>query len=206
MINKEGKFNYRGLFAGSPDNVTIVQASDYRTFGTDRFSMWDLSAVCDAQGVDVPKPGRYKAMVKELRQTSDNPLLNGDECARLFDQLTAGIQRDPDDRLAMSEWANDHSRPIIHTRTADVRQIGVQWDAIPRLSTGTSWVACSDWEHNNVAVMWGMYEQAPFGTVQLVGSARASAEDWNMQPDMARAFANACDEVRWETVQARYPS
>lgn len=203
-MNKAGKLNYRALFAGDPENVVIVQARDYRTFGTDRYAVWDLSAVCDAQGVDVPKPGRYRAMVKELRRTNTDPIIRADQLAALFDERTAGIEPDPANRLALSEYADSRFRPIIHTRTAEVRRMGVEWDSIPRIGTGAYWVACADWHKVNAAVMWGMYEQAPFGVVQLVGN--SVSRDWNMPAHLAFAFASECEDVSYETAAAAYPN
>lgn len=203
-MNKAGKLNYRALFAGDPENVVIVQASDSRVFGTDRYALWNLSAVCEAQGVDIPQPGRYRAMVKELRRTSADPIISADQLAALFDERCAGLERDPENRLALSEWADSRHRPIIHTRTADVRRIGVEWDAIPRIGTGCYWVACADWHKVNAAVHWGMYEQAPFGVVQLVGN--PVSRDWNMPASLAFAFADACNEVAYETAVSAYPS
>jgi len=195
------RFNYKGLFAGNPDNVTVVQASDGRVIGIDHYSLWDLTLVCKAQGIEVPAPGRYRAMVKELRRTNTDPGLPGDKVAELFDHYTDGI--DPENRLALSEWATDRHRPIIHTRTADVRLIGTAYDAIPRLGTGSYWVACNDWEHLTTAVKWGMAEQAPFGVVQLIGNARDRGS-WNLDAHMAFAFATACEDIAYETVVQRY--
>lgn len=203
-MSKPGKVNWRGLFAGGPDFVVIVEAGDGRVFGTDRFALWNLSAVCEAQGVDVPTPGRYRAMVKELRRTSADPSLKGDQLAALFDERCAGIEPDPENRLALSEYADSRHRPIVHTRTAEVRRIGLEWDAIPRLSTGAYWVACADWPRVNAAVHWGMYEQAPFGVVQLVGN--AVSRDWNMPAHLAYAFASECGEVLHEVIAAAYPN
>lgn len=204
MHQKEGKLNYRALFAGDPDNVVIMRASDGRVIGTDRYSMWNLSAVCNAQGVDVPEPGRYRAMVKELRRTNPDPSLKADQLAALFDERTAGIEPNPENRLALSAYADSRHRPIIHVRTAEVRRLGIEWDAIPRLGTGAYWVACADWHKVNAAVMWGMYEQAPFGVVQLVGA--AVGRDWNMPAHLAFAFASECEDVSYETAAAAYPN
>ena len=206
MNRKDGKLNYRALFAGDPENVVIVQARDYRTLGTDRYSIWDLSAVCDAQGVDIPKPGRYRAMVKELRLTRTEPLVNADQLAALYDERTGGIEADPENRLIVSQYADSRHRPIIHCRTADVRQIGVEWDSIPRIGTGAYWIACNDWKKTNVAVHWGMYEQAPFGCVALAGNALDN-ESWNMPSHLAFAFALGLEDggIPYEIVAERYP-
>lgn len=204
-MNKPGKVNWRGLFAGGPDHVVIVEAGDGRVFGTDRYALWNLSAVCAAQGVDVPEPGRYRPMVKELRRTNTYPVGMQVDLAALFDERCAGIEPDPVNRLAPSEYADSRHRPIIHTRTAEVRRIGVEWDAIPRLSTGAYWVACADWERVNVAVLWGRYEQAPFGVVQLVGRTR-DRESWNMPAHLAYTFASECGEVPHEVIAQAYPN
>lgn len=198
-----GDLNWRGLFAGNPAEVTIVRTSEGRTIGTDRYGMWDLSLVCAAQKIDVPAPGRYRAMTKGLRTINDAKAPPADRLGDLFDRYTAGIKPDPEDRLALSEWADSRHRPIIHTRTADVRRIGIEYDAIPRIGTGSYWVACADWEHTNAAVNWGMYEQAPFGVVQLVGNAGYSSE-WNLDPHMAFALAAECEDVSYATAANRY--
>lgn len=195
--------NWRGLFAGNPAEVTIVRTSQGRTIGTDRYGMWDLSLVCEAQHIDVPAPGRYRAMTKGLRSINGAKDLPADRLGDLFDRYTAGIKPDPEDRLALSEWADSRHRPIIHTRTADVRRIGIEYDALPRIGTGSYWVACADWEHTNAAVRWGMAEQAPFGVVQLVGSGLDSSE-WNVQPSMAFALAVDCEDVSYTTAASRY--
>lgn len=209
MNRKEGKINWRGLFSGDPEHVTVVYAEDGRTLATDRYSVWNLTAVCEAQGIDVPRPGRYRAMVKELRQVDPDPLLPANNLAALFDLRTGGIESDPANRLAVSEWSDFRHRPVIHTRTADVRRMGVEWDNLPRIGTGTYWVSCKDWDTVNVAVCWGMFEQAPFGAVQLVGTPLADEKTgrdiWNMEPGLARAFATAVEGMSWEVVAARYP-
>lgn len=207
MNRKEGKINWRALFAGGPDRVQIVYASDGRTIATDRYSVWNLTAVCEAQGVNVPLPGTYRAMVKELRRTGA-ATLPADKLAALFDERTGGIGPEPVDRLELSEWSNSQHRPVVHLRTADVRQISIAWDSLPRLGTGTYWVPCAKWEEVNVAVCWGMYEREAFGAVQLVGPTLGGGKGsqvWNMQPHMARALASDVEGMDWEVIRARYP-
>lgn len=206
MRTKPGKVNWRGLFAGDPENVTVVRTDEGRTVATDRYALWDLSRVCEAEGVDVPTPGRYRAMVKELRPTRSDPIIPAQSLAALFDSFSKGIGPEPENRLALSAWSNGQHRPIVHTRTADVRRIDVAWDAVPRLSTGCYWVACTGWEKRNAAVYWGMYEQFAFGVVQLIGNAQYS-EDWNMDPVMSYALCTAEAEapVPWEIAAKRYP-
>ena len=94
-------------------------------------------------------------------------------------------------------------QPHVHI---DVRQIGVEWDSIPRIGTGAYWIACNDWKKTNVAVHWGMYEQAPFGCVALAGNALDS-ESWNMPSHLAFAFALGLEDggIPYEIVAERYP-
>ncbi len=209
----ETKFNWRGLFAGDPAHVHVAQSADGRVFGSDRYSVWNLSAVCTAEGMEVPEPGPYRATSKTL-QPLPAPMhyvpLNGDKIAALFDSYTKDIGPDPADRLMVSQWLNGTYRPIIHARTADVRMIGSQWDNIPRLGGGSYWVACANWKQVNVAVRWNMYGQAPFGAVQLVGGPLAGAKDgsevWNVwNHDIARGvIAEECG-VSQEAIDKRYP-
>lgn len=205
----EGKFNWRGLFAGDPAHVHLAQAPDERVFGTDRYSVWDLSAVCEVEGMDVPAPGPYRATSKELRALPEPTHyipVAGDKIAALFDSYCAGIEPEPSDRLMVSQWSNGTYRPIIHSRTADVRMIGTQWDTIPRLGGGSYWVACANWNEVNVAVHWNMAAQIPFGAVQLIGSSQSTREEWNMwNHDLARGVIAEEGGMNWNMVNRRYP-
>jgi hypothetical protein len=209
----ETKFNWRGLFAGDPAHVHIAQASDGRVFGSDRYSVWNLSAICTAEGMEVPEPGPYRATAKTLQPlpapTHYVPL-SGDKIAALFDSYVEGIESDPSDRLMVSQWSNGDYRPIIHSRTADVRMIGSQWDAVPRLGRGSYWVACANWEQVNVAVHWNMLAQIPLGAVQLIGSSLNGAKDgsevWNMSNhDLARGVSSDEEGLPTEVIDRRYP-
>jgi hypothetical protein len=209
----ETKFNWRGLFAGDPAHVHVAQSTNGRVFGSDRYAIWNLSAVCEAEGMEVPSPGPYRAMSKALQPlpvpTHYVPL-NGGKIAALFDSYTEGIESDPADRLMVSQWSNGTYRPIIHSRTADVRMIGTQWDNIPRLGRGSYWVACANWATVNVAVHWNMAAQIPLGAVQLIGSSLAGAKDgsdvWNMwNHDLARGVIAEEGGMPWEVVDRRYP-
>lgn len=206
----ETKFNWRGLFAGGHEHVQVTTSHDGRVFGTDRYSLWNLSAVCSAEGIDVPENGRYRAMSKELRKTNAGTAVNGDKIAALFDSYVEGIESAPENRLMVSQWSNGDYRPIIHSRTADVRMIGSQWDAVPRLGGGSYWVACANWNTTNVAVHWNMLAQVPLGAVQLVGGPLAGAKDgsevWNMwNYDLARGVIAEEEGMPWEVVDRRYP-
>lgn len=211
-MTMEIKFNWKGLFAGDPEHVHIAKASDGRTFGTDQYSVWNLSAVCAAEDMPVPADGPYRAMSKALRPLSTDRYvpIDGDKIAALFDSYIAGIGPDPANRLMVSQWSNGTYRPVIHCRTADVRMIGTQWDALPRLGGGSYWVACANWDTVNVAIHWNMYGQAPFGAVQLIGSSLAGAKDgsevWNMcNHDLARGFIAEEGGMDWDAVDKRYP-
>lgn len=210
MMHKERSFNWRGLFAGSPETVQISLSPDGRLFGTDRYAIWDLSAVCAAEDIEAPEEGRYRAMAKELRRTGTDTTLEGDKIAALFDSYVEGIGPDPENRLMVSQWSNGSYCPIIHSRTADVRMLGCQWDAIPRLGGGSYWIACADWAQVNVAVHWNMAKQIPFGAVQLIGNSLAGAKDgsevWNMwNHDLARGVIEEEGGVSQEVVDRRYP-
>lgn len=209
----ETKFNWRGLFAGDPAHVHVAQASDGRVFGSDRYSVWNLSAICSGEGFEVPEPGPYRATAKALQSlpapTGYVPL-EGDKIATFFDSYIEGIGPDPSDRLMVSHWSNGDYRPIIHSRTADVRMIGTQWDAVPRLGGGSYWVACANWGTVNVAVYWNMLAQVPLGAVQLIGSSLAGAKDgsevWNMwNHDLARGVIYEEGGMSQEVVDKRYP-
>lgn len=212
MKAHKNTFNWRGLFAGNPEHVHVTTGPDGRVFGTDRYSVWDLSAICDAECLEIPAPGPYHAMVKELRPLSPThyvPVI-GDKIAALFDSYVEGIGPDPENRLMVSQWSNGTYRPIIHSRTADVRMIGTQWDNIPRISGGSYWVACANWNVINVAVHWNMVKQVPFGAVQLIGNSLAGAKNgsevWNMwNHDIARGVIEEEGSVPTFVVDKRYP-
>jgi hypothetical protein len=202
MNSKDGTINWRNLFAGDPTHVTITHDDDGNTWGTDRYSVWDVTACCEAAGIDAPAPGRYRAMSKELRLVNSDPILPGEGLAELFDKRTRGLLRDAPERLICSEWATDRYRPVIHNLTAEVRLKGLEWGSVPRFG-GAYWRPCADWEESNVAVYWQMHPGRALGAVQLIGG--QSPESWGIDPRMARALASwGEDALHWETVEARY--
>lgn len=213
MRDKAGKLNWKALFAGNPGNVWIAESADGRVIGTDRYSVWDLTRVCEAQGIDVPAQGRYKAMVRELRSVTDpwGDYVEGPRAESLRDTLNryaGAIEPAPADRLVISEWTNGHCYPVIHTGTAEVRAIAAHWvDGFPRIGTGTYWMPCTNWERTNVAVLWDMHGQRLLGAVQLVGSATHSGS-WGdaIGPILSKAFALEALPSSVELIEERYPS
>lgn len=187
MNRKDGKLNWKTLFAGDPQHVTITTDDSGNTWGTDRYSVWDVTACCDAAGVAVPAPGRYRAMTKELRLYNSDPILPGAGLAKLFSEQTDGLKEDAPDRLITSEWTNDQYRPVIHNLTDEVRMMGLQWDALPGFS-GCYWKPCADWDNRNAAVYWQMGAGRALGAVQLIGGRHR--ESWNLDSVMANALVS----------------
>lgn len=198
------EFKWAAMFL-EPAEVHVLTPRDGRALATDRYAVWDLDAVCTAAGIDLPTPGHYRAMARELRPIGASDLPGADLIAEMFDRLTDGA--DADDRLIPSEWSNSHGqRPIVRALDASVRLIDTRWDRIPAIGNGEYWVACGDYKHDNAAVRWSLYGGQPLGAVPLISGGRAPGKPVpDIEPrHLARAFALECDEMPPERVNARH--